>query len=46
MPALAEACEERAKTLKPTKPPRAKKKPAVAADAELDSADAEVADLL
>jgi hypothetical protein len=27
MPALAAACEERARTLKPIKPPRAKKKP-------------------
>jgi hypothetical protein len=28
MPALAAACEERAKALTPIKPPRAKKKPA------------------
>jgi len=27
MPALAAACEERARTLKPVTPPRAKKKP-------------------
>ena len=27
MPALAAACEERAKTLKPTRPQRAKRKP-------------------
>jgi hypothetical protein len=35
MPALAAACEERAKALTPIKPPRAKKKPAPIAEAVL-----------
>jgi hypothetical protein len=36
MPALAAACEERAKALTPIKPPRAKKKPAPIKAAEVN----------